>query len=226
MYQIFVQVLGFIAMGACIISVQFNTHFKIMAFKGLSSFLFGLQYILLGSYTAVVMELVGVIRNFVFAYNVKKNKSNTLWIVLFSVITVASGVITLYLSWDKTLSVLSKYTTDENGLKALGITFSGVAIFAKLISTIGYGFKNPHLIRMLNLPSYSLWILHDVVFLSIASVINNALSIVSIIIAEIRFRKPKLLPIDILDNDNNYNEKNNDEVNDVSVKTEKNNLAE
>lgn len=191
MFDILVQIIGFIAMGACIISVQFNTHFKIMAFKAISSFLFAVQYILLGSFTAVVMELVGVVRNFVFAYNVKKQKSNAFWIVFFSVITVASGILTLYLSWDKTLSVLSKYTTNPKGLKALGLIFSGVAIFAKLISTIGYGFKSPHLIRMLNLPSYTLWIMHDIVFLSIASVINNALSIGSIIIAEIRFRKPK-----------------------------------
>ena len=191
MFEIFVQIIGFIAMGACILSVQFNTHFKIMAFKAISSFLFAVQYILLGSFTAVVMELIGVVRNFVFAINVKKQKSNTFWIVFFSVITVISGILTLYLSWDKTLEVLSRYTTNPKGLKALGLIFSGVAIFAKLISTIGYGFKNPHLIRMLNLPSYTLWIMHDIVFISIASVINNALSIGSIIIAEFRFRKPK-----------------------------------
>ncbi len=199
MYEIFVQVLGFIAMGACIISVQFNSHFKIMAFKALSSFLFAVQYILLGSFTAVVMELVGVIRNFVFAINVKRKKSNAFWIVFFSIVTVVSGVITLYLSWDKTLGVLTRYTDNENALKALGLISSSIAIFAKLISTIGYGLKNPHLIRILNLPSYTLWIMHDLVFLSIASVINNVLSIGSIIIAEIRFRKPRPTTIDILD---------------------------
>ncbi len=192
MFEIFVQIIGFVAMGACILSVQFNTHFKIMAFKAISSFLFGVQYILLGSFTAVVMELIGVVRNFVFAINVKKQKSNAFWIVFFSIITVVSGVFTLYLSWDKTLSALSRYTTNPNGLKVLGIVFSGVAIIAKLISTIGYGLKSPHLIRLLNLPSYTLWILHDIVFLSIASVINNALAIGSIVIAEIRFRKPKI----------------------------------
>ena len=214
MYEIFVQLLGFIAMGACIISVQFNTHFKIMAFKALSSFLFAVQYILLGSFTAVVMELVGVIRNFVFAINVRRKKSNTFWIVFFSIITVVSGVITLYLSWDKTLSVLSRYTDNENTLKALGLIFSSIAIFAKLISTVGYGLKSPHLIRILNLPSYTLWIMHDLVFLSIASVINNVLSIGSIIVAEIRFRKPKPTAIDILDGEETTNNfVSNDSIN-------------
>ena len=191
MFDVFVQAIGFIAMGACIMSVQFNTHFKIMALKAVSSFLFAVQYVLLGSFTAVVMELIGVVRNFVFAYNVKNKKSNALWIVFFSIITVVSGVITLYLSWDRTLSELSKYTNNATTLNIFAFAFSSIAIIAKLISTIGYGFKNPHLIRMLNLPSYTLWIIHDAVFLSIASIINNALAIGSIIIAEIRFKKPK-----------------------------------
>ena len=74
--EIIAQIIGFLAIAMNIISVQFNTHFKIMLFKSLGSFLFCVQYLMLGAYPGFVMDFIGVIRNFVFAYNVKRNKSN------------------------------------------------------------------------------------------------------------------------------------------------------
>ena len=44
---------------------------------------------------------------------------------------------------------------------------------------------------MVNLPSFSLWILHNLVFMSFAAALSDSLSIISIIIAEVRFRKTK-----------------------------------
>lgn len=189
--DIFIQIIGFVAMFFSIISVQFNKHFSIMFFKALSSFIFAIQYFFLGAFTAITMEIVGVIRNFVFAYNVKKNKKNFWWIIIFTIITVVAGVITLYFSWDDTLKILSRYTTNKNGLIAISLIFSAITIIAKVLSTIGYGFANPHYIRMVNLPSFSLWILHNLVFMSFAAALSDSLSIISIIIAEVRFRKTK-----------------------------------
>jgi hypothetical protein len=188
-YTIFVQALGFIAISMNILSAQFNTHWKIMFFKSLGSFLFCVQYLLLGAFTGMIMDFLGVIRNFVFAYNVKKNKSNKWWIVFFSLITAAAGITTIILTWDATLKVLTRWTTNPNGLFILAIAISILSVLAKVISTIGYGAKSAHAIRMINLPTFSMWIIYNFIVFSIAGVVSDAMSIISIIIAEIRFRK-------------------------------------
>lgn len=198
-FDFFVQSLGFIAIGMNIIAVQFNKHWPIMFFKSLGSFLFAMQYLLLGAFSGMVMDLIGVIRNFIFAYNVQKDKSNKWWIVIFSTITVIAGIITIFLSWSATLTTLSRWTTNAKLITALAIFISFISVLAKLLSTIGYGVKSPHAIRMINLPTFSMWIVYNFIVNSIAGMINDSMSIVSIIIAEIRFRKK---PQDSLDNSN------------------------
>ncbi len=186
---ILAQIIGFIAIAMNIISVQFNTHFKIMLFKSLGSFLFCVQYLLLGAYTGMVMDLVGVIRNFIFAHNVKKGKSNKWWIILFCLITAMAGLTTIILTWSATLITLSRWTNDATALTTIAVIISVISIVAKLLSTIGYGFKSPHAIRMINLPTFAMWCVYNFVVFSFAGIASDSMSIVSIIIAEIRFRK-------------------------------------
>ena len=82
-FEIIVQIIGFLGTAFLLISTQFNTHGKIMIFKTLGSFSFCMQYLLMGAYTGMVMDIVGTIRNIVFAYNVRKGKSNKFWIYFF-----------------------------------------------------------------------------------------------------------------------------------------------
>lgn len=190
-FGIFVQGIGFLALAMNVISAQFNKHWLIMLFKSLGSFFAAVQYFFLGAYTGMVMDLVGVIRNFVFAYNVKNSKSNKWWIILFSIITVTVGVTVIALTWGDMIKAVSRWSTNANLLTVLAVFISILSIIAKLLSTIGYGAKSPHLIRMINLPTFSMWIIYNFMVMSIANVISDAMSIASIIIAEIRFREKK-----------------------------------
>ena len=190
-FDVLVQGIGFIAIAMNIISVQFNKHWPIMLFKSLGSLLFAVQYLLMGAYVGMAMDIVGVIRNLVFAQNVKKGKSNKWWIVLFSVITIAVGVATIVLTWGKMLNAVSHLSSNPKVLTAIAIFISILSILAKFLSTVGYGAKDPHVIRMINLPTFTMWIIYNVMVVSIAAIISDSMSIVSIIIAEIRFRKPR-----------------------------------
>ena len=189
MFDFLVQALGFVAIAMNILSVQFNTHWKIMLFKSLGSFLFAVQYLLLDAFTGMAMDLIGVIRNFIFAHNVKKGKNNKWWVVLFCIITAAVGTATIILTWDKMTSELVRWSNNAKTLTTMAVILSIVSIIAKVASTIGYGFKSPHAIRMINLPTFMMWIVYNCVFMSIAGVISDSMSIISIIVAEIRFRK-------------------------------------
>ncbi len=213
-FEIFVQIIGFIAIGMNIISMQFNTHGMVMLFKSLGSFLFALQYLLLGAFTGMVMDIIGVIRNFVFAYNVKKEKSNKWWIILFSAITLIAGVTTIILTWNATIIALKRWTNDISLLTTLAVIISVLSILAKLISTIGYGAKSAHAIRMINLPTFSMWIIYNFIAFSIAGIVSDFMSIVSIIVAEIRFKKK---PEKIIANTDDYVDHKRSKTNGASI---------
>ena len=190
-FDIFVQSLGFIAIAMNLIAVQFNTHGKIMLFKSLGSLLFAFQYLLLGAFAGMAMDLIGTIRNVIFTLNVKNNRSNKWCIVLFAIITLAFGVSTIILTWDTTLVTVSRWSNNADVILFLAIAISITSIVAKLLTTIAYGFKSPHVIRMTNIPSCACWIAYNFTVFSIAGIVNEIMTITSIVIAEIRFRKPK-----------------------------------
>jgi len=136
----------------------------------------------------MVMDLIGSTRNIVFANTVKKGKSTKPYIILFSILTLVLGVLSIVLTWD--ISSI-KWTSNVKIATILMVIVSVISIIAKLLTTVAYGIKNPHLIRMVNLPSCSLWVVYNLVVFSLAGIVNEIMSIISIIIAEIRYKKPK-----------------------------------
>ena len=160
---ILIQAIGFIGIGLNIVAVQFNKHWQIVLLKTLGSLMFVVQYILLKAYTGAAMDGIGVLRNVIFIFAVRKGKPTYIWIILFAALTVVLGAITFegYISF--------------------------LAIGAKLLSCIAYGINNPRTIRYLGLPTSMLWITYNSIHISISGVINEMLVTSSIIIAEIRY---------------------------------------
>ena len=203
--DILIQGLGFIGIALAIISLQFNSHKNIVLFKTLAEIPYLIQYVFLNAYVGMVMGVVGIIRNLVFKYRVKRNLNNKPYILLFCFITVISGGITIALSWSQTLGVMNKFTQILSMQILLGVLFSFLSIIAKLFTTVGYGIKEPRIIRALNFPASFLWLIYNLVFFSLAGVLHEIFVMMSIIIAAIRFRK--VPPINELENPAEFNEK-------------------
>ena len=157
--QIAIQIIGFIGALLAIISFQSNRHGVIMALKTASETVFAVQLMLLGAYTGVAMNIIGSVRNLIFAALVKKGKSTTPWIIVFSVLTVVFGVLT----WAGPISLL--------------------AIAGKLITTVAYG------VRLLTIPSCLCWGVYNALNFSLAGICTEAFSLASIIAGEVRYRK-------------------------------------
>lgn len=187
-FDIFVQSLGFIGIGLAILALQFNSHKNIVLFKTLAEIPFLIQYIFLNAYVGTVMGVVGITRNIIYKYRVSKNKSNSYFIILFCLITLISGVITIALTWQETVGVMQKYTSKRNLIVTFAVLFSALSIVAKILTTIGYAIKEPRTIRALNFPSSFLWLIYNLVFFSLAGIVNEIFVMTSIIIASIRFR--------------------------------------
>ena len=191
LFDIFVQGIGLLGVLCTIIAVQFNSHFKILLFKTLSELLFAVQLFFFGSYTGVAMNLLGILRNVIFTYAVSKNKNVKPWIIVFVIVTLSTGITTTILSFNATLSsIISRY--NNYTLSIIFVTLVTILpVIAKTLTTIAYAMKNPHRLRMLNLPSLICWLTHDLIIFSIAGMSNNIFGIISIIVAEVRYRKIK-----------------------------------
>ncbi len=188
-WNVFVQGLGLIGILFMTISVQFNTHGKIMLFKTLGTLMFVIQYFFLGAYTGMVLDFIGIIRNVIFAKNVKKQRNNTPWIIGFAFFTIIVGILTIVLTWNELIGKMATKTDNYTLMVILAVTLSIFSIIAKTLTTIGYGLKDPHKLRCLNFPSSALWFIYNSVYFSLSGVINEIFVMSSILVAEIRFKK-------------------------------------
>ncbi len=189
--EIVTQTIGFIGILINLIAFQFNSHGKIVFLRTLGSVMFGIQYLFLGAIPGLVVEFIGWIRNIIFIYTVKKNKNTKFWIYFFSAITVVAGVTTIALSWNTSIEKISMWSKNYTVCTILAVGISVLAIIAKVLSTIAYGIKDPDKIRKLNIPTSSMWLFYNFVAFSIAGVINEAITIISNLVAQWRYRKPK-----------------------------------
>ncbi len=198
-WEIFVQGLGIFGILFMTISVQFNSHGKIMLFKTLGTLMFVIQYFFLGAYTGMILDLIGIVRNFIFAENVKKGRDNKPWIIGFTIFTIIIGILTIIFTWDKLVGNMASITNNYTVMLILAVTLSIFSIIAKSLTTIAYGLKDAHKLRCLNFPSSSLWLIYNTLYFSLSGVANEIFVMSSIIVAEIRYKKKnKSLDTDII----------------------------
>lgn len=158
-----IQLIGFLGLAISILAFQFKKHRGIVLCKALSELTFSLQYILLGAWTAAVLDFISVVRNFLFYKLVKKNRSTTPIIVGFGIFVVLTGVFT----FDGIVSLLP--------------------IGSKLLTTISYGMKNERWLRIITLPSCIFWIIYNLFVGSAAGVLTDVMTLVSLLIAMYKF---------------------------------------
>lgn len=64
-----------------------------------------------------------------------------------------------------------------------------LVIAAKILSTVANGNPNPKTIRIFNLIINPLWLIYDIFVFSLAGILSDSFTIISLIIAMIRFAK-------------------------------------
>ena len=158
-----IQLIGFLGLFISIISFQFKKHNHIVFAKMASELFFSIQYILLGAWTAAVLDFISVIRNFLFCKFVKKDISTTPVIVIFGLFVVTTG----FFTYDGAASLLP--------------------IASKLLTTVSYGMKNEKWLRLITLPSCIMWIVYNLSVGSIAGALADLLTLISLLIAMYKF---------------------------------------
>ena len=165
---IFIQSWGFLGAIIIAIGMQQKVYDRVVICKIGNSFCGGIQYLLLGGYTGMMLNLLSCGTNVVYWYRIKKNKSTLVFQVMFGIMFLVVGV----LSWDSWISIF--------------------AIAAKIISTVSLGIKNTRVIRIMNLISTPCWLAYNIFMFSIGGMCSDLIMLTSLIIAVIRIDIMKL----------------------------------
>lgn len=161
--EIAIEIIGILGIIASIVSFQCKEHKNILIMRTANEMLFALQYLLLGAYTGMAMNLVGSTRNMIFTKTVKENKGTRICVILFSILFTAFGLLT----WQGPKSIL--------------------IIIAKVLSTLAYSSKNTTLVRGLVFVTSTAWLIYNACVGSTAGVINEGFAIISIIVGTLRY---------------------------------------
>lgn len=168
-FEILCQVIGFIGMIFTVISAQCKSHKYAVWFKSANESFFALQYLLIGAYTGLAMNLVSILRNGVFVELVKRKRSTVICQVLFSLVFVVFGIFT----WDGVRSV--------------------IVIAAKVLSTVAYGMKDTARLRLLTLPSSLGWLIYNTAVRSWGGILCEVFATLSLLVGIIRLDLPRYL---------------------------------
>ena len=160
---IIAQIIGIAALSCSVISFQQKTHKFILMLQLIANALFVLHFALLGAYTGAILNAIAMIRAIVFVNKDKAWAKNIAWLILFCVVSVATGVFT----WDDSIISI---------LPVLGMLFT----------TVAFWIKNPKYVRMVAFPSSPLWLIYNINCSAWGGVATEVINIISIIIAMIR----------------------------------------
>mgnify|MGYP003289836543 CR=1 FL=1 len=158
------HVLGFISVGLFFYSYQRTQKRKIMLIQTVATALSCIQYLLIGAFSGFALNIVCIIRNFVFYFRDKNHSTGLLTPVLFAV----SMAIVSFFSWEGTHSLL--------------ITMGLV------VNTVCMGIFDAKDFRKTILVSSSLILVYNIFAFSYSGILSESISLISVIIGIIRYR--------------------------------------
>lgn len=163
--NIIAQVIGIIATVITILSFQPKKRGMILILQTTSGALWGIHFALLQRYGGMALQIVSVIRGIAFFFKPKSKFLNSpITMVAIMVLFIVAGIIT----FEGPISLCP--------------------MIAMIASTLALFQTKENRIRVLYLISSPLWLFYDAMVGSIGGVITEIFTIVSIIIALIRFR--------------------------------------
>lgn len=161
-------VIGLAAVAMFLLSYQQKARGRIILFNVISRVLYILQYFLLGAFSGAVLDILGAISSVIAK---KKNsgfvkKHTALVFVLVNLSIIIAGVITMIVAYDY---------------------FGVFSIVGVLLHTSAFWMEDERKIRLVSLAGSPFWLVYNFISKAYGSVIGDALSIGSILIAILRY---------------------------------------
>ena len=165
------QIIGVLAVITFLLSYQQKKRKNIIIFNVVSRVLYILQYLLLGAFEGAVLDILGALSSVIATQKdkgfIKKHTLAT--VITIDIVIVVAGLL-LY----------------EN-------VFSLLPIVGVLLHTTAFWINDERIIRRVSLAGSPFWFVYNFVSRAYGSAVGDALTMGSIIIAMIKYRKPKQL---------------------------------
>ncbi len=164
-YDLLIQAIGFLGVLFFFISYQMKTNSSLFILQTLGCLTFSVQFALLGALSGCLSLIINIIRNMMLTrYNDCKMIRWKGWIVVFSMLSLVFALFT----WNGWVCILP--------------------VIGTVSGTIGYWTNNAKKIRITNLAVNSpCMLLYDVLVNSWGGVLNESITILSIVISVMRF---------------------------------------
>lgn len=161
-------IVGAIALVVWTFSIQIKEKEKILQTQMIANILYSIQYILIGAITAGSMNLVSVLRCFVFSKKEKDTNSiSATWLFIFIAMILAIAAITC---------------RDFMSL---------IPIIITILYTYATWQKNTKVIRVIFFVTACIWVYYNFYIGAYVAIIGNGLEIISSMISIIRFDTKK-----------------------------------
>ena len=158
------HIFGFISVGLFFYSYQRTQKRKLMIIQTVATALSCIQYLLIGAFSGFALNIVCIIRNFIFYYRDKKQHSGWLSPILLSLCIAVASIF----SWE--------------GIHSLLITVGLV------VNTMCMGLLDARSFRKTILISSSLILIYNIFAFSYSGMLSESISLISVIIGIIRYR--------------------------------------
>ncbi len=162
MIDIMGQIVGIVAAAAAILSFQMKNNRHLYMAQGISGLLFAVNYIILGSYTAAVINFINLFRGGFLASGERFRKKR--YMFLIEAMYIAAFIFTY------------------SGVMSLLITL------VQLTATVFFWMNNGKLIRLSQLViSSPVWLANNIMAGTIGGVITEVVNIISIFVSFVRY---------------------------------------
>ena len=162
------QIIGILAIIAITTSVHFKKKNHMMAMQSLAHFLYAVQYIILGAFSAAYMDAAAIIRNLIFyKYDETKTKIPIILPIIICIAIVFIG----YINYDGIISI--------------------IPIVIALAYTISASFKNPRVYKIVFGICALGWLYYNFKCKAYVCLIGNFMEFSSTLVALIREAKKK-----------------------------------
>ena len=163
------HILGFIAVGLFFYSYQCTQKRKLMVIQTVATALSCVQYLLIGAFSGFALNIVCIIRNFVFYFRDKNQRTELISPVVLSVCIAVASIF----SWE--------------GIHSLLIT-SGL-----VVNTMCMGICDAKTFRKTILISSALILIYNVFAFSYSGILSESISLLSVVIGIIRYRSTQTI---------------------------------
>ena len=175
--EIIAQVIGIVAMLINILSFQQKKGNGIIAMQLFGGLLFAINFFMLGAYSGGLLNAVAVIRAILFLKKDKFKTDHLFWLPIFVAVYLMAFV--------ATFTIFHKEFTFLNALLEI------LPVIGMTASTVAFRLGEGKLIRRYSLISSVVWLIYNIVSLSIGAICCEAFSIVSIFVGMYRFDREK-----------------------------------